>query len=410
MAALFPKVFRDNGGFDIVIGNPPYISATTQVANETLAKNRAIIAKSKRFKTLYQKWDLYIPFMELGLQLIRKNGIMTMIVPYPLTNQIYAQKLRDMFVAKYNLLEVVDLNDVKIFEATVQNCIPFVKKSKSKGRTIISNMVNGQISHIFIQPHEKLVQNDAGVWNLTMEERNANAHVNMHVLGDYCYISVGMVLNADEKVAKGEFVKKDLISETYDTIHCKQYIEGKDIDSYVIKRIRYLEWNTYRCPSQLRRPTFPELYTTPKVLINALGEMKATIDEKGEYYCEQQVRMAVLWKDLTNVDNKSIASSVKKYSALSRSEMEKLSEQVSIKYLVGILNSSYAARLLTNLRSGDYHIVPEYIRNIPIPNATPEEQAEIIRLVDIALKEKTEEILKEIDDKVQELYEKEKGE
>ena len=52
----------------------------------------------------------------------------------------------------------------------------------------------------------------------------------MNVLGDFCYISVGMVLNADEKTAKGEFVKEDLISLIKDEIHCREYIEAKDID------------------------------------------------------------------------------------------------------------------------------------------------------------------------------------
>lgn len=410
----FPKVFMEKHGFDIVIGNPPYVSAQRQVADPLLAKNRDDIVKSKRYKTLHQKWDLYIPFMELGMQLLHEKGCLSMIVPYPLSNQIYAKKLREMFVNEYNLLEVVDLNDVKIFEATVQNCIPFVSKSKPDGTVIISQIIAGKIVHAFEQSYEKLVQNEAGVWNLTNDVRDVNAHADMHVLGDFCYISVGMVLNADEKVAKGEFVKKDLISETYDEIHCKKYIEGKDLEKYRIKRIRYLEWGTKRCPYQLRRPTFPELYTNRKVLINALGTMKATIDEVGEYYCEQQVRMALLWEDLKDVNNKSISSSIKKFSTLPRDEMEKLSKLVSIKYLVGILNSSYASELLTNIRSGDYHIVPEYIRNIPIPIPSQSEKSEIENLVDEIIIDKKNEIdayekEMELDMIIKKLYKNSKG-
>lgn len=61
--------------------------------------------------------------------------------------------------------------------------------------------------------------------------------------------------------------------------------------------------------------------------------------------------------------------------------MEKLSETVDLKYLLGIMNSKYASVLLTNLRGGDYHIYPEHIRNIPIPVATPAQQQQIIVLV-----------------------------
>lgn len=44
-----------------------------------------------------------------------------------------------------------------------------------------------------------------------------------------------MVLNADEETAKGEFRKDDLISDTYDEVHFRKYIEAKDIDKYQVK-------------------------------------------------------------------------------------------------------------------------------------------------------------------------------
>ena len=68
----FMDVF-EQGGFDIVIGNPPYVSAPTMV--KTVSKMRDEIINSQRYSTLYQKWDLYIPFMELGLQLDRKSVV-----------------------------------------------------------------------------------------------------------------------------------------------------------------------------------------------------------------------------------------------------------------------------------------------------------------------------------------------
>lgn len=244
-------------------------------------------------------------------------------------------------------------------------------------------MQTKHIYPIFEQPIQKLIQDpNTFVWNFTQERRVGNRHPSMHVLGDYCYISVGMVINADEKVAKGAFKKADLISNSKDAIHCKKYIEGKDLERYAIKRHRFLEWNTERCPGRLRRPTFPELYTNKKLLINALGDLKASIDDGEEYHCEQQVRMALLWKDLDGIENKSIISSVKKLSSMSRYDMSKLSEKVSLKYLLGLLNSTYATILLKDIRGGDYHIVPEHIRNIPIPDASKEQQKAIVDIVD----------------------------
>lgn len=176
-----------------------------------------------------------------------------------------------------------------------------------------------------------------------------------------------MVLNADETTAKGEFRKDDLISESYDDIHSRKYIEAKDIDKFQVKRVRYLEWNTERCPDKLRRPTFRELYDCPKLLINRLGILKVYLDIDTHYLHSDSMFCAVLWSDLKEVNNKSITSSIKKFCKHSRTDMESLSKKVDLYYLLGILNSSMADQLLADQRGGDYHIYPEHIRNLPIP-------------------------------------------
>ena len=409
----FKDIF-DKGGFDIVIGNPPYISAPTQIANETLAKQRERIVSSKRYKSLYQKWDLYIPFIELGIMLNVPSGITTMIVPFPLTNQLYAKVLRKMLVDDNDMYELVDLNGTKIFEnATVSNCIPFVKKAKTKGKTWISNIDEQlKITRTFEQNHSELIQDEKTyVWNVTQEKRETNRHADMHVLGDYCYISVGMVLNADEKNAKGEFSKEDLISNTKDKIHCREYIEAKDVGKFIINRVRYLEYDTERVPDKVRRPTFRELYNSPKLVMNCLGTINSTLDLNTHFLHNHSIYCGILWKDLSKVDNKSISSSIKKFSTMPRADMEILSEKVDLRYLLGVMNSKYASVLLTNLRGGDYHIYPEHIRNIPIPTANSFQQQSIIKLVDAILaakknnpKSDTSSIEREIDQQVYALY------
>ena len=386
-------MFGVGDGFDVVIGNPPYISAPSQIADKNLSNQRKKLVDSKRYKSLYQKWDLYIPFIELGIQMNCKDGITTMIVPFPLTNQLYAKVMRKMLVEENDLFELVDLNGTKIFEnATVSNCIPFIKKATTQNKTWISKIDrNLKISRSFVQFHSDLVQDGKTyVWNVTQEKRETNKHAEMHVLGDYCYISYGLRLNSDEKKAKGEFVKSDLLSETEDNIHCRKLIEGKDIERYNIKRIHYVEWGTNRVPSKLVRPTFPEFYNYPKIFCNYLGDLNCVMDSKDCFIHTHLISGAVLWKYLHGIENKSIISSIKKFSTMSRIEMEKLSETVDLRFLLGIMNSKYASVLLTNLRGGDYHIYPEHIRNIPIPSASPSQQQPIIDLVNIILAAKRE--------------------
>lgn len=67
---------------------------------------------------------------------------------------------------------------------------------------------------------------------------------------------------------------------------------------------------------------------------------------------------------------------------MNRENMENLSETVDLKYLLGVMNSKYASILLASIRGDDFNTYPEYIRNIPIPSATSEQQKPIIDLVD----------------------------
>ncbi len=379
----FSDVFnRDDNknGFDIVIGNPPYISSKTQLSNPILAEQRNSLVSSGKYSCLYQKWDLYIPFIEFGInQICAENGICSMIVPYPLTNQIYAQKLREMILTEFHLFELVDLNGTKIFNnATVSNCIPFIKRTKGDC-TIISNIDEKlHIAPSFTKNYTDLVQDQKTyIWNVSNESRDSSRHSDMLTLGDLCYISKGMVLYSED----GLFTNEDLISDTLDLIHCRPYLEAKDMDTYAINNIRYIEYDTYRVPNMVSRPTFRELYDRPKLMFNCLGKMKVMIDYSNHFICQQGIRVALLWKDLHGIENRSILTSIKRYSRLSRNEMEEISSSFNMYYILGVLNSKYAAQLLTNIRGGDYHIVPEHIRNIPIASASQEIQNNIAEIV-----------------------------
>jgi hypothetical protein len=405
-------MFGIKDGFDVVIGNPPYVNAPTMV--DSNPQLRQAIIDSKRFVTLYQKWDLYIPFMELGIQLLAPQGQFAMIAPYQLTNQTYAKKLREFIVNEYNLIEIVDLNGTKVFEnTTISNCILFISKSPPNDSCFISHInENKEITRTFRQLTSDLVPDEKTfVWNLAKGKRETNRHSEMNVLGDFCYISVGMVLNADEKTAKGAFSKDDLVSEAYDKVHCRKYIEAKDIERYRVKRIRYLEYNTERCPDKLRRPTFRELYNRQKLVMNCLGLINATIDETQFFLHNHSLYCAVLWKDLKGINNKSISASVKRYSRFSRKKMEALSEQMDLRYLLGLLNSKYASALLSAIRGGDYHIYPEHVRNLPVPAVPPSIQQPVIDLVDkilaakaASLKADTSALERQIDNLVYCLY------
>ena len=77
------------GGYDVIIGIPPY------VRSENLPeKEREYYDKSGEFKCAYQKFDLFVLFLEKALSLLREGGRIGFIVPYALLNQTYSMPLR----------------------------------------------------------------------------------------------------------------------------------------------------------------------------------------------------------------------------------------------------------------------------------------------------------------------------
>jgi len=76
----FPEVLNDNGDyvcFDVVVGNPPYIRAD----NPKIKNQRDEIKRYNDYETLWEKWDLYIAFIERWFKLLVHDGILEFIIP-----------------------------------------------------------------------------------------------------------------------------------------------------------------------------------------------------------------------------------------------------------------------------------------------------------------------------------------
>jgi len=174
------------------------------------------------------------------------------------------------------------------------------------------------------------------------------------------------------------------MSESKDKIHKQPYVEGKDLGNYFINRIRYLEWGTARVPKKLVRPTFPELYNSPKIM---RGRVTGGIYNESGLLCNDSIVVFVRFIDLRGVNNKSIKISIKKFNQLPRTELENISEKFNLKYIVAILNSSFALQYLNNIRRHrlENYFYPDDLRKLPIADILPEEQKPFIDIVDKSL-------------------------
>lgn len=123
----FAKVFKEKGGFDIVIGNPPYVDSEEMV--RTMKTQRELY--NSIYKVAKGNWDLFLLFIELSIKLLKVSGCNSFILPNKLLAANYAKETRKL-MSKYGLLGIRDYSDVKVFEsAAVYPIVYFLVKEKT---------------------------------------------------------------------------------------------------------------------------------------------------------------------------------------------------------------------------------------------------------------------------------------
>ena len=124
-------MFGITDGFDIVIGNPPYI----QLQNN--GGELARLYQDCHFKTFARTGDIYCLFYERGWQLLKNGGHLCFITSNKWMRAGYGEKTREFFADETNPIQLIDFAGVKIFEsATVDTNILLFSKSANQHKTI----------------------------------------------------------------------------------------------------------------------------------------------------------------------------------------------------------------------------------------------------------------------------------
>jgi hypothetical protein len=123
----FPQVFK-NGGFDVIIGNPPYV------------QHRNLIQFSEFFKAIYEVYtgtsDLSVYFYEKGLSILKEKGMFAFINTNKFFNSEYGKKLRD-FLVNFDIVKILNFEQVSIFKgALVSSTINIIRKTQSENDTV----------------------------------------------------------------------------------------------------------------------------------------------------------------------------------------------------------------------------------------------------------------------------------
>lgn len=138
----FPKVF-EKGGFDVVIGNPPYVHLES-------IKETSIQLEHVGYSTYNKRGDLYCVFVEKAFQIVKSNGMVSYIMPNKWLQAGYGKELRAYFLTK-RLERLIDFGDIQIFEgATTYPCI-FIARNAEPADQIIVSVLKSADYHDFYQ-------------------------------------------------------------------------------------------------------------------------------------------------------------------------------------------------------------------------------------------------------------------
>ncbi len=386
-------MFGISEGFDITIGNPPYVRADAP-GQQAL---RQAIKDSAQYETLFGKWDLYIPFIERSYKLLKPGGFTTLIVSDAYCHAKYALKSQEWFRENSRICCLNFFRDIQIFDAAVRNITYLFQRAAGSEHeperrvhapefgnvTLLSTDAQQNLTHRLFFPEDTEVQQFT---------------VPTVTLDTICYISVGMVVHAN-KQARGAFGVRDLVSDVHDETHPKPFVEGKHLARWLPATNKWLEWGTERAPALFTSTTFPELYEVAERLISAdmaagVKKLKVSYDDRHLRH-NQSAWSFTLWHDLAGVRNRAIKQKARyrdekpqRPELPRREELEEMSRRFSVKFLLGVMNSRVARDFLMANRRSNIHIYPDDWKQLPIPDVSPAQQAPVVALVDAILSAK----------------------
>lgn len=233
---LFFKEVFDDGGFDIVIGNPPYVQLQ-KMGSET------DILEAVGFKTFVRTGDIYCLFYELGINLLKNGGLISYITSNSWLKTKYGTSLRQFLIEKSNPVKLLNFEDTQIFpSATVEvNILISIKKEWSNnltGLAIKDDYKKTNSIQNYINKNKVIISHlDESEWIiLTKDDFTIKTRIekNNRSLKEYGYkIISGVKTGLNEaflidKTKMNEFIKKD---SKYNEI-IKPIIRGRDISKY----------------------------------------------------------------------------------------------------------------------------------------------------------------------------------
>ncbi len=431
----FNDVFEHQGGFDLVIGNPPYV------------RHEQITALKPTLKAEYECYagtaDLFVYFYERGFQLLKPGGALTYISSNKYMRSGYGEKLRQFLSSQGTIEHLIDFGDAPVFEAIAYPSILLAIKTPPADHQVrlltwdagqsAEDLVPVFRSDSFLMPQQELTADgwrleSPATLRLLEKLRNAGQPLGEYVDGRFYY---GIKTGLNEAFVVDRATRDRLIAEHPSSAEVlKPFLRGRDVKRWSVNSsdlwLLFLPWHfplhedtsitgaSTKAEQEFKK-RYPAVFNYLLQFEDQLLARNST--ETGiryEWYALQRCA-ASYWQEFDQP--KILYQEIATYQAFAWDDSGAYSNNKTYLipgaslYLLGILNSKVVWFFLNHIASklqGDaYAMQSPYVSQIPIPQASASERQAISKLVQKCLDAKGQNVEQweaEINDRVARLY------
>ncbi|MDD5204218.1 MAG: TaqI-like C-terminal specificity domain-containing protein [Desulfobacterales bacterium] len=405
----FSEVFHTKKGFDVVIGNPPYLGF------QGISK-RDKQHYGKLYASAKGKYDLYILFIERSYHLLNDIGYFSFICPTSFTKRDYGDEIRLFLLRNVGKMSLIDFEHTQIFEKAT-NYTGIFSFSKSKTDDL-------QFEYrVAISGIPKLIRRselNSKPWVFTDDVSLSIIHKmkSRPLLGQIAAISEGAVTGLNELYLLNS---EDINRHGFECKYFMPCLRGKDIVKYHHKECNEFLFYPYHKVNGRTVPISEEAFrlACPKYYSHLWANIK--LIQRREYFIKSSKRWFELWNQ-RGIDNftgwKIVTPELSASNRFALAEPnifygdtvcgiivnEEYKTKLDLKYLLGILNSSliqWYYRKTTVPKAGGFYIYKVmFLKDLPICITTKREQEAIASLVDKILSSQHTDIVNKLISKI----------